>query len=101
MSAMDFCNHLHFAGAANYIFTLQRTAFLLCNKQIEELFSLGAAADRRFETSTKEPLIRNTACFLILIRMLAGCGFRINEFPTYTPQKSKGGARMGQKKNRT
>lgn len=45
----------------------------------EELFALIAAADRRFEAAAREPLKRNSACFLILIRMLVGCGFRINE----------------------
>ena len=45
----------------------------------DEMFSLVAAADRRFESTIREPLRRNTACFLILIRMLVGCGFRINE----------------------
>lgn len=45
----------------------------------DELFSLVAAADKRFETATREPLKRNAACFSILIRMIVGCGFRINE----------------------
>lgn len=45
----------------------------------EELFSLVAAGDRRFEAAIREPLKRNAACFSILIRMLTGCGFRINE----------------------
>lgn len=45
----------------------------------EELFSLIAAADRRFEAAAREPSKRNAACFSILIRLLVGCGFRINE----------------------
>ena len=45
----------------------------------EDLYSLIRAADRRFAEAVREPLKRNAACFLILLRMLVGCGFRINE----------------------
>lgn len=44
----------------------------------EELYLLVMAADKRVETAS--PKIKySVACFSILLRMLTGCGFRINE----------------------
>ena len=44
----------------------------------EELDYLVLAADKRLE-SAKASAKRNAACFSVLLRMLAGCGFRIDE----------------------
>ena len=44
----------------------------------EELDAMVMAADKRLDAA-RSPMDRNRACFSVLLRMLAGCGFRINE----------------------